>query len=390
MSSLRDFAFSKVDALVETDCPSISRLERVSKIISILYSSENYEILVSNDEFAGIVTVRDLLKVINPERTSVSAVMYKPPTIQVGTPVYDVALAFVNNRTRISPVMDNTVLMGVARQTTILKKMLGSPDLSEFSAGDLMISNPITVDMNSSAGFVRTVMLKNGISHVPIVDEEGDLSGIVTAKDLVWNFFKPRERATVGEIKGEKISFLKIGIKGIVDRHPLYVTPRTPLGTIIGDMVSLKKGYCLVVEKHKLVGIITPRDILKLLADFKPRIQFPLYIFGFKHEDEAQIELAKRKIERAVGRGLKMHPGILEVVVHGKISSLKGNRRRYTVKARAVMLKETLAFSATGWSVLDVFDKISEMIDRRFKRIKPTEKTRSVGVHKPVSDRVLP
>lgn len=390
MPSLKELAFSKIDEIVETNCPNISRSDSVSKIISLLYSSDNYETIVSNAEFAGIVTVRDLLKVINPERTSVSKVLFKPPAIQVGTPFYDVALALVNNRVRVIPIMDKTTVIGVARQTTILKKMIDSPDLSEFFVEDLMIRNPVTVDLNSSAGVVRNVMLSSGISHAPVVDKDGSLRGIVTAKDLVWTFFKPRERVTIGERKGEKAGLLKIGIKGIVDRHPLHATSKTSVSEVIREMTSLGKGYCLIVEKHKPIGIITPRDVIKLLAEFKPRIQIPLYIFGFDNEDEGQLEMAKRKVERAAGRGLRMHPDLLEVVVHGKASGKEGNKRRYTVKARAVTAKETLAFGATGWSLLDVFDRISDRLDKRLKQIKTTRKNKTANRHKAISERILP
>ncbi len=376
MPCIKELAFSTVDGIIETDYPNVSRSEVVSKTISLLYSSESYEALVSNAEFAGIVTVRDLLKVINPERTSVSKVMFKPQPIQVGTPIYDVALALVNSRIRIIPVKNNATIIGVARQTSILKEMSGSPDLSEFFAEDLMIRNPVTVDLNSSGGVVRNVMLKRGISHVPVVDKDGSLRGIVTAKDLVWTFFKPLESVTVGERKGEKAGKLRISVKGIVDKHPLHATAKTPILTVVREMVSLKKGYCLVAEKHKPIGIITPRDIVKLLIDFKPRIQIPLYIFGFENEDETQMELAKRKVERAAGRGLKMHPDLLEVVVHGKARSSEGNKRRYTVKARAVTTKETLAVGVAGWSLLDVFDKISDKLDKRLKQIKTTGKNK--------------
>jgi CBS domain-containing protein/ribosome-associated translation inhibitor RaiA len=311
---------------------------------------------------------------MNPERTSVSRIMFKPPNISPNTALYDVASALIDNRVRIIPAVDNDSISGVVRQSAILSRMVDCPDLKEFSAGDLMVSNPVTVDLNSSVAVVRSLMLSKGFSHAPVVDQNGDLKGIITAYDLVGNFFKPRGRVTVGERKGEKERLLNVSIKGVIDRHPLDVTPRTRITIVVREMVTLNKGYCLVVEKHKPVGIITPRDIIGLLNQFKPRIQIPLYIFGLKGEDEAQIELAKRKIERVASRGLQMHPDLLEIVVHGKVSKTDGNKRKYTLKARAVTLKETLAANATGWDLPSVFDIVSDRIDKRLKQVKASEK----------------
>lgn len=379
MISLKTVALLTASDVIEKDFPTIPRSESVSQAISLLYSSNSYEAIVLNSELSGIVTIRDTLKAMNPERTSVSRIMFKPPSMGPNTPMYDVTEALTNNRIRIIPIAENGTVTGVVRQSEILKKMVDCLDLQEFTAADLMVSDPATVDLNSSAGVVRNLMLSKGISHAPVVDENGDLKGIITANDLVSNFFKPRGRVTVGERKGEKERLLQVSIKGVVDRHPLDVTLKTRITDVIREMISLNKGYCLVVEKKKPVGIITPRDITRLVSEFKPRIQIPLYIFGFKGEDEAQLELAKRKIERVADRALKMHPDWLEIVVHGKIGKAEGNKRRYTVRARVITPKVTLVANVTGWDLLSVFDLLSERIDKRIKQAKPAVKKKTKG-----------
>ena len=372
MSCLREIAFLKAKDVLETNCPNISRSESVSKVVSLLTSSESYEAIVINSELNGVVTVRDTLKILNPERTSVARILFKPPSMGSDTPLYDVASALISNRIRIIPIVDNGSISGVVRQKAVLKRMVDCPDLQEFLAEDLMVSNPVTVDLDSSASIVRNLMLSQGISHAPVVDKNGELEGIITANDLVWNLFRTRDRVTVGERKGEKERLLRVSIKGVVDRHPLDVTPRTKVTEVVREMVTQDKGYCLVIEKRKPVGILTPRDIISVLSDFKPRIHIPLYIFGLKGEDEDQIELAKRKIERAASRGLKMHPDLLEIVIHGKVSKVEGSKRKYTLRARAITPKETLAANATGWDLPGVFDVIADRINKRLKQVKPS------------------
>ena len=140
--------------------------------------------------------------------------------------------------------------------------------------------------------------------------------------------------------------------------NPLHVTRRTSILDAIRQMLTFKKSHGLVVEKRKPVGIITPRDVILLLTEFRPRIQIPMYVFGFKDQKEDLIQSATRKIERVARRGLKMHPDLQEIVVHGKVSSVTGDRKRFTIKARAYTPSDVLAVSAKGWSLLTVFDEL--------------------------------
>lgn len=213
MFFLRELAYSRIDEILESGCPCISHSESVSRLISLLYSTESYEALVTNRDIARIVTVRDIMRVMHPERSSVSRIAFRPPSLSLDTPIYDVALKLVENRIGMLPITKDHSVEGVVRQTRILEKMADCEDLKDFLSEDLMVKDPFKVYRDSSVGEVRSLMLKRGISHTPVVDQEGKLRGLVTAKDIVWNFFKPRERVTVGERRGEKPRIFKMDIK---------------------------------------------------------------------------------------------------------------------------------------------------------------------------------
>lgn len=153
------------------------------------------------------------MRVMHPERSSLSRIAFRPPSLSLDTPIYDVALKLVENRIGMLPITKDHSVEGVVRQTRILEKMADCEDLKDFLSEDLMVKDPFKVYRDSSVGEVISLMLKRGISHTPVVDQEGKLRGLVTAKDIVWNFFKPRERVTVGERRGEKPRIFKMDIK---------------------------------------------------------------------------------------------------------------------------------------------------------------------------------
>jgi CBS domain-containing protein/ribosome-associated translation inhibitor RaiA len=376
MSYLKLLAQSSVREVAETDCPTIPNSANVSKLISLLNTSESDEAIVTNGFPPKIVTIRDILKVTHPDKTSVSNIASSPPNITPDTRVYDASRQMVQNRVRILPVTENESVVGVVRQTKILEKMADCKDIGDCASENLMVENLITVQPDFSIGVIRSIMLKNGISHTPIVDRDGKLKGIITAKDLVSQFIKPSESETVGELKGENIRILDMGTR-IIESSPLQVTRRTRILDVIHEMLTLKKGYCLVVEKNKPIGIITPRDILSLLAQFEPVVQIPVYVIGFKDCEKDLVQSATRKIELVAARALKTNPDLEEIIVDGKAHSAGGEETRFTVKARAYMSSKMLTIAAESWSLQTVFDEIGAKLDARFRQKK--EKRSSKG-----------
>ena len=369
MSYLKLLAQASVREVSETDCPTILNSANVSKLISLLNTSESDEAIVTNGFPPKIVTIRDILKVTHPDRTSVSNIASSPPNITPDTRVYDASRQMVQNRVRILPVTENESIVGVVRQTKILEKMADCKDIADCALENLMVENPITVQPDFSIGVIRSIMLKNGISHTPIVDHDGKLKGIITAKDLVSQFIKPSESETVGELKGENIRIWDMSTR-IIESNPLQVTRRTRILDVIHEMLTLKKGYCLVVEKNKPIGIITPRDILSLLAQFEPVVQIPVYVIGFKDCDKDLVQSATRKIELVAARALKTNPDLEEIIVDGKAHSTGGEETRFTVKARAYMSSKMLTVTAENWSLQTVFDEIGTKLDARLRQKK--------------------
>ena len=63
-------------------------------------------------------------------------------------------------------------------------KFIPSGILGMTLAQDIMTPSPLTVDMNANIGDAARVMLRNGISGLPVVNGKGDLVGIVTKTDI--------------------------------------------------------------------------------------------------------------------------------------------------------------------------------------------------------------
>jgi CBS domain-containing protein len=73
----------------------------------------------------------------------------------------------------------------VTDRDIVIETMALDLDAKLFTAGDIMISPPITAP--EGAGFVETLRLmrQHGIRRLPVVNEAGSLAGIVTADDII-------------------------------------------------------------------------------------------------------------------------------------------------------------------------------------------------------------
>lgn len=111
-----------------------------------------------------------------------------------------------------------------------------------------VIENPHTIRPDETVGEARALLEEHGISSLPVVDETGDLLGIVSSRDIL---FVHDDSGRVGQV----------------------MTPRSklitaPVGTTISQAEQILQTHKveklpLVDAGNQLTGLITLRDILK-------------------------------------------------------------------------------------------------------------------------------
>jgi CBS domain-containing protein len=144
-----------------------------------------------------------------------------------------------------------------------------------MKAADVMVSNVITVGVNASIGEVAAILLNNHISAAPVVDEKGELVGMVSEGDLI-------RRPEIGTTKRhswwlELISnkwasateYIKSHSRKVADvmtRDVITAKPDTPLGDIAAMLERNRIKRVPIVEGGKLVGLVSRANILQALA----------------------------------------------------------------------------------------------------------------------------
>ena len=99
------------------------------------------------------------------------------------------------------------------------------------------------------------------IRHVPVVSANGKLQGIVSDRDLKKVLGTPRRQMERPD--GTKFTLSTRKIKTVMRRQPFTIDPDANAADAAALMAKRKIGALPVVNKGKLVGIITSTDILK-------------------------------------------------------------------------------------------------------------------------------
>ena len=117
----------------------------------------------------------------------------------------------------------------------------------------LMIPDPITITEKASVQDAIEVMKVNSIRHLPVVSEDKTLKGFVTLADL-----------KIGLIPS---MVADVSLSDLMIKDPITIESDNDIEEAALLIYRHKIGGMPVVEKGKLVGIITESDILRAFID---------------------------------------------------------------------------------------------------------------------------
>ena len=133
--------------------------------------------------------------------------------------------------------------------------------------------NPVTISPDASFFEARSLIHDKGIRHLPVVDKENRLLGIVTESDI-----RQAGPSDVAMLSVKELTYLlgtlKVSEFMIPKEKVVTITPDTLIEEAIELMHDNKIGCLPVVDEGKLYGIFTETDALDHLVD----------IFGFKQK----------------------------------------------------------------------------------------------------------
>lgn len=133
----------------------------------------------------------------------------------------------------------------------------------EMRVSDLMTHEVATLQRNDKLSIADNVMRLGRIRHLPVIDEDGQLVGIVSQRDL---FRGALVKAFGYGSTAQKRVMDTIVVKEVMATEVQTATPQMSLKDAARVMSEKKIGCLPVVEDGKLVGIVTEGDFVAFLA----------------------------------------------------------------------------------------------------------------------------
>ncbi|MGA7485342.1 MAG: CBS domain-containing protein [Xanthobacteraceae bacterium] len=207
-----------------------------------------------------------------------------------------------------------------------------------MQARDVMTTNVITVEPDTSVQEIAKRLIENRISAVPVVESDGRVTGIVSEGDLMRRSESGTERPPswwlflLHSPEETSRNFVKSHgryAKDVMTRPVITVEESAPIQEVATTLEKHHIKRVPVMRGDKLVGIVSRANLLRGLAAQPP----------------AATSMADdRKIKASVGKALSeagVREAFLDVVVSGGVVTLWGMVETSDEKAAARVAAET-------------------------------------------------
>ena len=129
---------------------------------------------------------------------------------------------------------------------------------------DRMTPDPVTITTETSLKEALDLVRSKPFRHLPVMDEDDKLVGIVTEKSLVYASPTPTTTLSVFEVD-YILARTKVG--QVIQGSVITVPPDLPVEEAARVMIDQRIGCLPVVEDEKLLGIISDTDIFRVFVE---------------------------------------------------------------------------------------------------------------------------
>jgi len=129
---------------------------------------------------------------------------------------------------------------------------------------DLMTTDLFTLCQDDNLKTLEDMMKWRAIRHIPVVDGENHVVGLVTHRDLLK--YSISGFANVAEEEKEALN-KSIPVSSIMKTNIQTISPDLSLQEAAKMMLKYKFGCLPITENDRLVGIITEADFMKFFVE---------------------------------------------------------------------------------------------------------------------------
>jgi CBS domain-containing protein len=116
---------------------------------------------------------------------------------------------------------------------------------------DVMQSRPIVIRRDESLHRALELLIANSISGLPVVDGAGNLTGVLSEKDLLKIFYEPDAHS----------------IESVMTHDPFSISVEAPLVDVVDALMENDFRRVFIRDHKKLVGLISRADLMPAILE---------------------------------------------------------------------------------------------------------------------------
>jgi CBS domain-containing protein/ribosome-associated translation inhibitor RaiA len=303
--------------------------DTVGQVASKMLSQRRHEAIALDREnrFLGIVLARDIVKrkVSDPHKAKIEQFITEENPLLPGTSLSEIINAFLVNDYRTVPFKEGDRIM-LLTKTGLLQLLKHDAVIKGKKAEDAM-KFPYCINAEDSLSTARASLKDMNVSRLPVV-KDGNVEGIVDALDLLSPIVKG-ETTKRGEPDEERTHMDEVPASSFMRKDFPKAEPETPL-TVVVDSIVRNHSAVIVEREGRLLGMVTPGDVLKLLG--KEVKGAYVTVSGIEDEDDYIKSVIYQEIEATLKKINKIYP-VNYLVVHADRYGT-GKRTKHLIKAR--------------------------------------------------------
>ncbi|GER93978.1 hypothetical protein A45J_1736 [hot springs metagenome] len=152
-------------------------------------------------------------------------------------------------------ILKDAIPIGILTERDIVEIVYSGTDINS-PAIKYATKNLITTHEAKAIGYALNLMVSNNIRRIIVVDKSGSFIGVITQQDMVKHLEDDFYRST-------------LKIRHVIEKmQPLiYIDQDSSLNDAIKKMIENKVSAVPILKDSKAVGIITEKDILKVVKN---------------------------------------------------------------------------------------------------------------------------
>ncbi|MFC4542210.1 CBS domain-containing protein [Halosolutus amylolyticus] len=246
---------------------------RMGKVRSTFENGNPKGIIVTDDgEYEGVISEREVLQSHVEDDAKVAALI-KPsrnspaPKVDRQEDVRETARVLIESNAKVAPVFEHGDLWGVITDDAILKAVLDNLDTLDVE--DIYTDDPVTLQEDDGVGKAINHLREHGISRLPVLNENGYLTGVVTTHDIADFVIRENHSTTTGDRVGDSQRLLDVPVYDIMNSPVETTTLDTSVKAAVETMLEQDYAGLMVTPQDDdriVIGVLTKTDVLRALT----------------------------------------------------------------------------------------------------------------------------